>query len=493
MQSMLTFEKIVPEKAGVPTDCIQRLTKRLTEKQIPMHSLLLARQDKLFFEGYYTPCTADMPHRMFSVSKSFTAVAVFFLAAEGRLSLDDTIVSWFPEKLPQKVHPWIASMTIRDMLMMRSCHAATTYKADMTSDWVESYFTTPPTHPAGTLFHYDTSAPHTLCALVEKLTGMDMLDYLKEKLSPLALSAGSYLLKDPFGVSMGGTGLVALPMDLLKFGFFLLRRGNVCGKQLLPASYLDMAVSNLSATCVTAPLPSEAQGYGMQFWRGEKNNYVCYGMGGQFIIIFPDYELICVTTADTQSIAGGNQQIYDALYEEILPAIGNTPLPETPETGQLLSRTLASLRLAPLPQTALSADIKKTARRVNGKTFYVQNTPSAFERFSLQFDSEETASGSPAGGTLSFVLKNQTCTVVFGIGQLRTGSFPLYHLNYAADGAWLSDGTFYIKAHIIDSYVGCVQFQLAFEGNSLTVFLRKKEESLFQEFDGHLYCTCDMP
>lgn len=493
MQSMLTFEKIVPEKAGVPTDCIQRLTKRLTEKQIPMHSLLLARQDKLFFEGYYAPCTADMPHRMFSVSKSFTAVAVFFLAAEGRLSLDDTIVSWFPEKLPPKVHPWIASMTIRDMLMMRSCHAATTYKADMTSDWVESYFTTPPTHPAGTLFHYDTSAPHTLCALVEKLTGMDMLDYLKEKLSPLALSASSYLLKDPFGVSMGGTGLVALPMDLLKFGFFLLRRGNVCGKQLLPASYLDMAVSNLSATCVTAPLPSEAQGYGMQFWRGEKNNYVCYGMGGQFIIIFPDYELICVTTADTQSIAGGNQQIYDALYEEILPAIGNTPLPETPETGQLLSRTLASLRLAPLPQTALSADIKKTASRVNGKTFYVQNTPSAFERFSLQFDSKETASGFPAGGTLSFVLKNQTCTVVFGIGHLRTGSFPLYHQNYAADGTWLSDGTFYIKAHIIDSYVGCVQFQLAFEGNSLTVFLRKKEESLFQEFDGHLYCTCDMP
>ena len=85
--------------------------------------------------------------------------------------------------------------------------------------------------------------------------------------------------------------------------------------------------------------------------------------------------------------------------------------------------------------------------------------------------------------------KRQPCTVVFGIGQMRTGTFPLYHLNYAASGAWLSDGTFYIKAHIIDSYVGCVQFQLAFAENSLTVFLRKKEESLFQEFDGHLYCT----
>lgn len=489
MQSTLTFTKVSPEKAGVPTDCIRRFTKRLADKQIPMHSLLLARQDQLFFEGYYAPCTADLPHRMFSVSKSFTAVAIFFLAEEGKLRLDDPIVSYFPEKLPPKVHPWIASMTIKDMLMMRSCHAATTYKIDMTSDWVESFFTTPPTHPAGTLFHYDTSAAHTLCALVEKLTSKDMLDYLKEKLSPLALSADSYMLKDPFGVSMGGSGLVALPMDLLKFGFFLLRRGNVCGKQLLPASYLDMAVSNLSATCVPAPLPSEAQGYGMQFWRGEKNNYVCYGMGGQFIIVFPDCGLICATTADTQSIAGGNQQIYDALYEEILPAIQDAPLPETQETRLLLSHTLDSLRLAPLPNTALSADIQETARRVNGQTFHVQTTPSDFERFSLRFDSEDTAAGAPTGGSLSFVCKQQPCTVVFGIGQMRTGTFPLYHLNYAASGAWLSDGTFYIKAHIIDSFVGCVQFQLAFAKNSLTVFLRKKEESLFQEFDGHLYCT----
>lgn len=490
---MLTFEKISPEKAGIPTDSIMQFTRRLTEKQIPMHSLLLARRDKLFFEGYYAPCTADMPHRMFSVSKSFTAVAVFFLAEEGRLRLDDPIISYFPEKLPPKVHPWIASMTIRDMLMMRSCHAATTYKIDMASDWVESYFTTPPTHPAGTLFHYDTSAPHTLCALVEKLTGMDMLDYLKEKLSPLALSACSYMLKDPFGVSMGGSGLVALPMDLLKFGFFLLCRGNVCGKQLLPASCLDMAVSDLSATCVPAPLPSEAQGYGMQFWRGEKDNYVCYGMGGQFIIVFPDYELICVTTADTQSIAGGNQQIYDALYEEILPCIRNTPLPETQETRLLLSRTMDSLRLAPLPETALSTDTGKIIRRIDGRVFYVRTASSEFESFSLQFDSEGTPSGSPAGGSLTFVCRQQVCTVVFGIGQMRTGSFPLYHLNYAASGAWLSDGTFYIKAHIIDSYVGCVQFQLAFGENELIVFMRKKEESLFQEFDGHLYCTCDMP
>ncbi len=490
---MLTFERTSPESTGIPTDSILRFTRRLREKQIPMHSFLLAKRDKICFEGYYSPCRADTPHRMFSISKSFTAVAIFLLAEEKLLSLDNPIISHFPEKLPKKVHPWIASMTIRDMLMMRSCHASTTYKLDMASDWVESYFTTPPTHPAGTLFHYDTSAAHTLCALVEKLAGMDMLDYLKEKLSPLGLSSGSYMLKDPFGISMGGSGLVALPMDLLKFGYFLLCRGNVCGVQLLPASYLDLAVSNLTATCMTAPIPGEAQGYGMQFWRGQKDNYLCYGMGGQFIIVFPDYDLICVTTADTQSVAGGNQQIYDALYEEILPHIQDSPLPETQETRLLLSRTMDSLRLEPLPCTALSETVRKIIPIINGRTYRVQAGSAAFENFCLRFDTENTVSGSPAGGSLSFVCKGQACHVTFGIGRMRTGDFPLYHMHYAASGAWLSDGTFRIYAHIIDSSVGSVQFQLSFQENSLTVFLRKKEESLFGEFEGHLYCTCDMP
>lgn len=162
-----------------------------------MHSFLLMRHDTLIAEGYYAPYQKDTLHRMFSISKSFTSIAIGLLEAEGKLSLDDPIVSYFPDKIPANVHPWIAAMTIRDMLMMRTCHAATTYKVDMKSDWVESFFTVPPTHPAGKLFHYDTSSAHTLSALVERLSGMPMLDYLKEKLSVLEFSDESYMLTDP--------------------------------------------------------------------------------------------------------------------------------------------------------------------------------------------------------------------------------------------------------------------------------------------------------
>lgn len=89
-----------------------------------------------------------------------------------------------------------------------------------------------------------------------------MLDYLKLKLSPLGLSKESYMLKDPFGTSMGGTGLVATSMDLLKFGYFIAHKGEINGIQLLSSDYIDLATSKLSDTCVTAPIPSEAAGYG---------------------------------------------------------------------------------------------------------------------------------------------------------------------------------------------------------------------------------------
>lgn len=473
---MLTFEKNTPDNTGIPSECIVHFIKRLYNRKIPMHSLLLMHHDKLVFEGYYAPCTKNSLHRMFSISKSFTSIAIGLLIDEGKLSLDDPIIQYFPEKLPDPIHPWIAQMTIKDMLMMRSCHASTTYKLDMSSDWVESFFTTPPTHAPGTLFHYDTSAAHTLCALAEKLAGRNMLDYIKEKLHVLGFSEESYMTKDPFGVSMGGSGLVALPLDLMKFGYFIAHRGLVLGEQLISPSYIDLAVSPLTANCVTAPLPSEAQGYGLQFWRNERNGFTCYGMGGQLIIFLPDHDLICVTTADTQSIQGGNQQIYDALYEEVLPYVQEDPLPHNQEAEHLLMETLASLSLKPLE----SAPLPENLSDINNKVFHVQTADSDFQTFSVSFTEND--------GVLSFTYKQTPYKVQFGFGTMQTGCFPIYGLQYAASGAWLFDGTLLIKAHIIDAYVGCVQFQLSFHGDELTIFMTKKEESLFYEFQGHLSC-----
>ena len=490
---MLTIERALPEQTGISSNCIMRLITRLEQKQIPMHSFLLMHRNKLICECYYSPVDADTLHRMFSITKSFTSIAIGLLADEGKLSLDDKIVDYFPEKVPTNVHPYIADMTIRNMLMMRTCHEKTTYKLDMEKDWVESFFTTMPSHPAGTVFHYDTSAAHTLCALAEKLSGMDMLAYIKKKLAPVGFSNESYLLKDPFGVSIGGSGLVATSMDMLKFGIFLYREGSIDGEQLLSASYIQEATSCLTATAVTAPLPSEACGYGMQFWRTQKNGYVCYGMGGQLIIVLPDYELICVTTADTQGIGGGNQQIYDALYEEILPYIGVAPV-SVSENSVSIAKNHASIaedsvqtveyrkhyeqfltsRTLYVPHGQTRCPLSE---KIAGKHYLISNNDSFS---SMQIDFESSI------GRFTFEYQGQTYTIVFGMGYPETGILPLYSFHYAASGVWLSDNTLYVRVNIIDSCVGSIHFQFSFQENKLTLFMRKQEESLLQEFTGHL-------
>lgn len=474
---MLRIDYGIPEETGISSASICNFINRLSQNGIPMHSLLLFHRDKLITEGYYAPYTANTLHRMFSISKSFTAIAIGLLVDEGRLSLSDKIVTFFPDKVPADVHPWISSMTIRDMLMMRTCHASTTYKLDMRSDWVESFFTVPPTHPSGKLFHYDTSSAHTLCALVERLTGMPMLHYLKEKLAPLGLSEASYMITDPFGVSMGGSGLVATPMDLLKFGYFISHKGNVDGQQLLSASYIEEATSDLTDTCPTAPLRSEACGYGYQFWRNERNGYVCYGMGGQLIIFLPDYDLICVTTADTQGIGGGNQYIYDALYEEILPFIQENPLPQDEKSHSELLKLLKNLQIVPLNGETASP----MTASISGITWNVQENVMGFSQIRLDF--------SATTGTLSFQLKGVTYSFDFGMGHLETGTFPVYDMRCATSGVWLRPDTLYVKAHIIDEYVGSVHFEFVFGNDDMTIFMKKQEESLFAEFNGHLYCT----
>ncbi len=489
----MEIRKAAPESKGIPSLHILQFLDDLEKKHIPMHSFLLFKEDGILAEGYYSPYQKETLHRMFSISKSFTAIAIGILEAEGKLSLSDPIVKYFPDKVPKDVHPWIAELTIENMLRMRTCHASTTYKG-CKSDWVGSFFTTPPTQRSGTVFHYDTSSAHVLCALAERLGGMNMLDFLKDRLSELELSTESYMIADPDNVSMGGTGLVATSMDILKFGYLLLKEGNIDGKQLVPASFIKRAVSCLTETAVTAPLPSEACGYGYMIWQNEKGGYVLYGMGGQLVAIFPNEQLILVTTADTQGISGGNQFIYDAFYRDIYePLRQKKDFSISPEATFALQERLRTLAITPLSCFVSQKEwslFSQTAKRVHSKTYrIVDSCPktgkqgenvSVFNSFTFLFNNESE-------NELHISCRNTLHHLTFGFGKLAEGIFPIYHLKYASSGVWLDEHTLYIRFHIIDKYTGSVHMQFYFGDDDLTVYMKKVEESCFAEFNGHFY------
>ena len=234
---------------------VREFVKELEKRRIPLHSVLVAQHDKLLLEKYYAPYDRNKLQRMFSVTKSFTALAVGLLEQEGRITLQDPICKYFPEYLPGVVHPWLAELTIEDMLKMQTCHTKTTYnKTSTTENWVRSFFQTEPTHRPGTLFMYDTSSPHVLCAMVEKITGQKMLAYLKDKLlRQIGFSEESYIIEDPFGTSMAGSGLMATPRDLLLTGCMLLKHRT--------DPYITRATNAQTSTL----LDGENRWYGYQF------------------------------------------------------------------------------------------------------------------------------------------------------------------------------------------------------------------------------------
>lgn len=312
----MNFNRIEPSEAGVYQKSIGGFLDALESLPFDIHSVILIRGSKMLLEKYYEPYERDTLHRMYSVTKSLVGLAVLCLADEGKIGLDDPITKYFPEYPTE--YEYIKNMTIRNMLMMRTAHKKTTYKADLSSDWVKSFFTTEPSQIPGTVFSYDTSSSHTLGALVEKITGMEFLDYLRIKfLDKIGFSKDAYCLKDPFGVSIGGSGLMATPLDVAKIAQFVMNGGAENGEQLINPELISLAVSNLSPTDTHCKCEDEKQGYGMQFWRTRHNGFMLYGLGGQMAICLPDKDFIFVVTADAQECKGGVQMIRDVFWNEI--------------------------------------------------------------------------------------------------------------------------------------------------------------------------------
>ena len=484
---MFAFEKAMPSDVSVSEESIMNILCFLEDSPVTLHSLLVMKNDKLIFEKYYSPYDENTLHRMFSISKTFTAMGIALLASDGLIDLDKSICDYFPEYVDENTHPFIRQTTIRNMLMMRTCHASTTYKVCMKTDWVESFFKVAPTHKPGTVFHYDTSAAHTLCALVEKLTGKELLAFLKERaLNYVDFSKESYMIKDPFGVSIGGSGLMATPMDIMKFLFILYKKGTVtCSdgqvRTLFDPEFIKMATSNLTDTYMTAPVASEAQGYGMQIWMNQKGGFTLYGMGGQLGICIPSEELLIVTTADTQGLQGGNQIIYDAIYKNLLggndtkkelhPGIAAPQLPESYKYYGIVPKGPS------IPEAGLEY------------LFKLDENPAGFEELLVHL---APASGESAQGFIVFAQSDQGQgkqhhRIAFGINSMVQGIFPIYETRYVAGGLWTRDNVLYIKVHLIGESVGSVHFQLYFGDGDIVLFMKKIEETFFNEFEGHLY------
>ena len=319
-----------PEAEGVESADIEAFVEAILHNKIELHSFMILRHGKVIAESWAKPYGPQINHTMYSMSKSFTSTAIGLLAAEGRLSVEDLVVRFFPQDVPEPASENLASLKVKHLLTMSvgSEHEPTQAMVK-TDHWVRTFLEHSISHTPGTVFMYNSAATYMLSAIVTKITGQTVLDFLTPKLfKPLGID-GMKWETCPRGINTGGWGLSIPTEGLAKFGQLYLQKGKWNGEQLIPSKWVNEATTfKIQQPVADKPgRPKEQndwmQGYCYQFWRCQHDGFRGDGAFGQFTIVLPKQDAVIVMTSETNNMPGQ----LDLVWQHLLPAFKPKALP----------------------------------------------------------------------------------------------------------------------------------------------------------------------
>lgn len=350
VQTGNTLIRSYPEAEGVSSESIISFIRAIEASQHELHSFMFLRHGRVIAEGWWDPYKPELKHTLYSTSKSFTSTAVGFAVTENRIRVSDKVISFFPEYLPEEVPAFLADMEIRDLLTMSAGQVPDPTHSLTASDtnWIRGFLALPVVDDPGTKFLYNSMATYMLSAIVQKVTGEKIVDYLTTRLfEPLGIS-GMDWETDPAEINTGGWGLRLKTEDMAKFGKLYLNKGMWNGKQILPSSWIAEATTFQidqmpGAEQAKRDSSDWLQGYCYQFWRSRHNAYRGDGAYGQYIIVMPDQDAVVAITSETSDM----QKEINLVWEYLLPGIKGKKLPENPGAYEILASMLSGLKLSP--------------------------------------------------------------------------------------------------------------------------------------------------
>ncbi len=359
-----------PEAEGVSSESIIKFIDAAGNSQHEMHSIMILRHGKVIAEGWWKPYSAELKHTMYSVSKTFTATAIGFAVAEKRLSVNDKVVSFFPAQLPDTVSTNLSELTVKDLLSMSVGQQPdpTPLAVTGSAPWVSSFMRMPILNKPGTKFLYNSLGSYVLSAIVQKVTGERVVDYLRPRLfEPLGIEGMDWEI-DPEGINSGGWGLRIKTEDMAKVGQLYLQKGNWNGRQLLPAEWIEEATTKKIDQAPEMPQAQRDssdwnQGYAYQIWRSRYNGYRADGAFGQYILVLPEKDAVIVITSESPNM----QDEINIVWKYLLPAFKENTLPSYKSTAEL-KKILSNLSLRPAAKSASPLE-----KAISGKTFAIES------------------------------------------------------------------------------------------------------------------------
>lgn len=309
-----------PEEQGMDSQTLTQMLRKVQEQHLEFHSLLIVRNGHLVSETYFGGYQQDTRHELYSCTKSFVSTLIGISIDKGYIDrMDHRVLDFFPERTFANLNGQKESMTLEDLLTMRSGldwqEGDPVYGAMYRSpDWVQFVLDEPMAQPPGSQFNYCSGCSHMLSAVLQQTTGMNPRDFAEQYLfKPLGISNVRWD-SDAAGIPIGGWGLQMTPRDMAKLGYLYLEGGKWGGQQIVSAQWVESSTRKHTDT-------DGALGYGYQWWTHPSlAGYTALGRYGQTIFVIPEAELVIVTTAQLED----HDEIFQLIEQYILPAAGQS-------------------------------------------------------------------------------------------------------------------------------------------------------------------------
>ena len=449
-----------PEAQGVSSAALLDLVNTLDREIEGLHSVMVVRRGHVIAEGWWAPYAAGHNHVLYSLSKSFTSTAVGLAVAEGRLSIDDEVLKFFPADAPAEPSAHLKAMRVRDLLTMATGHQD---EPPMSPDAMSarSFLAHPVPHLPGTHFKYNTAATFMQSAIVQQVTGQTVLDYLRPRLfEPLGITHPVWDTNFQ-GVSLGGYGLRVRTEDIARFGQLYLQKGRWNGRQLLPAAWVE-AASSRQVSNGSNPNSDWNQGYGFQFWRSRHNAFRGDGAFGQYCVVMPDQEAVIAITSGVRDM----QAVLNVVWDRFLPACDAERLSADAAAQTRLNERLARLELPP----AQGAETSPAAARALNRRFVFPPNDQKLTSITV------TSADGGSGLRLTLELDGSELVLPAGFRRWHTGrsrftAGPLAQFSdepVAGTFGWVSDHTLEIKVCAYETPFN-FRLRLAFENDRVTL------------------------
>jgi CubicO group peptidase (beta-lactamase class C family) len=426
-----------PEDQGIAPRAILDFLNDADQNGFEMHSFMLWRNGHVVAEGWWSPYRADRIHMMHSLTKSVAVCAVGLAIAEKRFGLQDKAIAFFKDKLPDTVDDTLAAMTVEDLLTMRTGHASmvsgSVWRPIKTS-WVAEFFKIPVVYQPGTKWVYTSAAAYLLSAIVTKVTGQPVADYLKPRLfDPLEIRGYDWAA-GPENISPGANGLSWKTVDSLKLGIVHAQNGLWNGKQVLPNDWV-----------AAVQYPHVKDTYGYQWWLGPDGAYYASGLFSQNAYVFPKHNAVLAITAGIPIDAAFSKLIF-----KHVPAMLSATATSDDHDLEVLKTRTANLELLP----AIASSTSPVIPHVSGKNYQFPENADTVKSIKLTF----------ADGRCTFALQDDrgTHTIEVGLGQAVEGDttitgHKLHHeyqpdvMRVVARGEWRDARTFVMTWTFVES------------------------------------------